>query len=252
MKLQNNQLRPFQGIMGGDYILINFGVVFGSGNDSGPEPSGENEEDNEVGSVFVPKINGKFIVRDYESGYEERNSLFVGSNPTDKIICLKVNLENIENKFEEVTKIWKKEFTEKDTSSIEERMSRQYSKQSLYIKLIGRNYNSNGDRLTWGSSVSDIDWDNRYFYFNEVLFDPVVNMTPKIKSVDIVTLNDQPDDDSREATRNIIPFIQEDSGNYFKYVPIIHIDSNGNLEQLLDQDYVFVCPFTWLDSIKEG
>lgn len=260
MRLQNNQLKPFYGILMNNSVLINFGVVFGSGNDFGPKEGQVNSDDTEANSVFVPKINGISMVRDYEENYQKSNSIELGDEPEKKIICLKINLENIESKFEELTKAWRKEFTQKNTADFGNRLNLQYSKQSLYNKLIRIAYDINNEPLEWGDGVEDIDWNNTTIPIG--LFDPFINMTPYISSVEIVVLDEKEEEDQgnngqRDSIRNIIPFIQEggDEGQqktFYKYIPIIYINEDGELEQLLEDDYVFVCPSMWLNTLKEN
>lgn len=257
MRLQNSQLKPFYGTLVNNSVLINFGVVFSSGNDFGPKDGGINLDDQEVNSIFVPKINGVSMVRDYEENYNTINMLNLGGEPEKKIVCLKINMEDIHSKFEELTKQWRKEFAQKNIPDITKRLEFQYSNQALFNKLIKYAYDTNDESLKWGDGLEDIDWNNTSIPIG--LFDPFINITPYVRNVEIVVLDEKGEEESgtRNSIRNIIPFIQEGVDEnqekiFYKYIPIIYINADGQLEQLIEDDYVFVCPAMWLNDLKEN
>jgi hypothetical protein len=162
------------------------------------------------------------LKRNGEAGVIESNSISFEENGA---ICLEIEVNGIENYYEESIESWRKAFLDKKPETME-----------TYIDL--------------NFSVQDVENYISYsqpFFLKSEFFSPLVTLSPRITSVKIsfieCNISDAEDLDQ-------FNFIQNDK----KIVPIclINNDAEEKVVQILDSDYCFSFPFFFNESMKEN
>lgn len=224
MKLKN--LEPFQCLVLNDSsaVVVNFGSVI---------CLSQNTEN----CVFVPTIGGQEIKRFGEEEFPQRNTLpLTGPNA---IISLKIYLENVQDlvnaytlEFEDIA-LYANEVTFLDAF---------YFGMSKELQQEHFNLPDNETVLDYNFSDRNTIELAKDCYFNRL-----VNWSPKVLRVELV--QSEIEDFNILEDDPLYNFIQVESDNYYKLVPIAMV-IDTNVIQIVNFDYCFSFPFFWLDRLK--
>lgn len=224
MKLKN--LDPFQCLVLNDAsaVVVNFGSIV---------CLAQNTES----AVFVPTINGGEIKRFGEEGFPQKNTLQLTSS--NVIVCLKVYLENIQDLI--------------DSYTVEFEDMALYANSSTFIDSfyfgMSKELQQEHFNLSENQTVWDYDLNNRNTieFAKDCYFNRLINWSPKILRVEIIQR--EIEDFNLLEDDPIYNFIQIESDNYYKLIPIAMI-IDTDVTQIINFDYCFSFPLFWLDSLK--